>query len=271
MRLAELCNPGGLRTFWCIDRVNFGDLLTPALLRHYGFNPVWATAHRAKVIAVGSLLQAVPETYDGYILGTGLIYSSCAPRFDRATVLGIRGKLTHQRIGSPRGVVLGDPGLLAARLLSRRHESEWTLGIVPHYIEKADRRVQQIKRRFPDHVRVIDVQRPSFAVLEDIDKCEFILSSSLHGLVVADALGKRNGWMYLTDKVAGGGFKFHDYYSALETTRQPFLISGSESLSELLAQTYTPPSTIPEVQEQLHSAFQTLHAQMAAQTQSAVS
>jgi hypothetical protein len=88
MRLAELCNPGGLRTFWCIDRVNFGDLLTPALLRHYGFNPVWATAHRAKVIAVGSLLQAVPETYDGYILGTGLIYSSCAPRFDRATVFG---------------------------------------------------------------------------------------------------------------------------------------------------------------------------------------
>jgi hypothetical protein len=56
-------------------------------------------------------------------------------------------------------------------------------------------------------------------VVEAITACHAILSSSLHGLIVAEAYGVPAAWMTITDKVKGGGFKFCDYY--LATGREP--------------------------------------------------
>jgi hypothetical protein len=39
-----------------------------------------------------------------------------------------------------------------------------------------------------------------------------VLSSSLHGLIAADALGVPNAWIGLSDALRGGDFKFRDYY-----------------------------------------------------------
>lgn len=43
--------------------------------------------------------------------------------------------------------------------------------------------------------------------------CKCVLSSSLHGLIVADALGVPNRRIVLSDKIIGGDLKFDDYYS----------------------------------------------------------
>ena len=51
-------------------------------------------------------------------------------------------------------------------------------------------------------------------VFEKISKCEFVVSSSLHGLVFSDALGIPNLHLKVTDKLGGDGFKFNDYYSS---------------------------------------------------------
>ena len=82
---------------------------------------------------------------------------------------------------------------------------------------------------------------------EDIDKCDFILSSSLHGIIVADSFNIPNAWIYLTDKVIGKGFKFHDYFSAIGINHKPLNLDGSESLSQLLKYCHKPPEAIEEV------------------------
>jgi hypothetical protein len=83
------------------------------------------------------------------------------------------------------------------------------LGIVPHFKDW-----QLAIDLFGDRqdIRIIDVKRSVEAVIDDIVACETIVSSSLHGLIIAQAYGKPAAWATLSDKVIGGGFKFVDYF-----------------------------------------------------------
>jgi pyruvyltransferase len=56
----------------------------------------------------------------------------------------------------------------------------------------------------------------------------------LHGLVFADSLGVPNKWIYLTDKLAGGSFKFHDYYSVFHIYDEvAYLFNENQSVDDL--------------------------------------
>jgi len=115
-----------------------------------------------------------------------------------------------------------------------------------------------IKKRYGDDVLVIDVMRNPLAVFEDIDKCDLILSSSLHGIVVADSLNIRNAWIHLSDRIVGKGFKFYDYFSAIGVRQNPLYIDGSESLSQLIKYSRKPPEVIEAIKEELDSTFKSL-------------
>ena len=49
-----------VRAYWCRAN-NFGDWITPVLLRHYGFNPVYSTPAGAAIVSVGSILEVLPD------------------------------------------------------------------------------------------------------------------------------------------------------------------------------------------------------------------
>ena len=51
-------------------------------------------------------------------------------------------------------------------------------------------------------------------ILEEIASCEYVLSSSLHGLIVSDSFGIPNQRLVVSEKLVGDGYKFNDYYSA---------------------------------------------------------
>jgi pyruvyltransferase len=241
--------------YWYTDTVNFGDLLTPLLLRYYGLNPVHSSPERAEVVSTGSILEHVPEDYGGYILGSGLIFDR-ERLLDKATVLAVRGELTRERIGAPKGVPLGDPGLLVPKLLTQRPAKTHVLGLVPHLSDSTDPRIASIKNRCGKDVLVIEVRRRPIQVLNDIAACEYILSSSLHGVVCADAFGIPNRWLLLSDKVEGKGFKFADYGTALGIHPEPLMLSGNEHINELVKYCRKPPDAVSEVVGGLDAAFQ---------------
>ena len=49
--------------------------------------------------------------------------------------------------------------------------------------------------------------------LKQLNACDVVLSSAMHGLIAADSLGIPNAWMRLSDRLTGGDWKFRDYYS----------------------------------------------------------
>lgn len=250
-----------IRAYWYEKTVNFGDLLTPEILRYYGLCPIHTPKQSADLLSIGSILDDVPENYCGIILGSGL-KKDVSRSFAKAKIIAVRGMLTQNRINAPSNVLLGDPGLLSDRLVKTRKKKQYVLGFVPHFFDKFDERIHKIQQQFERDVLIIDVQRPPRKVIADIDQCEYIISSSLHGLVVADSLGIPNAWVVLSDKVQGKGFKFYDYASACGKRYDPIYISENDRLLDLIKKTHNPCNQIDNIKRDLESAYHELASQV---------
>lgn len=200
-------------------RKNFGDWLSPLLVGALSKREVvHASPRDCDLVAVGSVLQRVRHHWWNRklrIWGTGFI----APQAGvpgKHIYCAVRGRRTAAMIDAPVRH-FGDPGLLAPLLLPGHAEARKTcrVGIVPHYTERGDPGIAALTYRLRGS-RIIDVLREPVAVLNDIAECEFVLSSSLHGLVVADAFGIPNAWLRPSASIKGAAFKFEDYYSVFD-------------------------------------------------------
>lgn len=208
---------GTLKLHWASGKPNFGDWLSPALVALLsGRTEEHASPGRCDLIAVGSILHRLGHRWFNrrvQVWGTGFIE-------ERRTVVArhhyhaVRGWHTARLLRGVELKCVGDPGLLADRLLPDHKTIPKThrLGLVPHYKDHADPRIAALASQVPG-TTVLDVMVDPVEFLRRAAACEFILSSSLHGLIVADSMGIPNAWMSLSDSVRGAGFKFADYYS----------------------------------------------------------
>lgn len=236
------CNDSNL--FWHFVPnfgMNFGDWIGPYLFEKMtGQNPVlfrpkWATWGGSYYSTVGSILHLIQNRDTAIVWGSGAIRPDA--RFPSPKeILAVRGPLSREvcvQQGYKCPKCFGDPAVLLPEYidLSKIGKTR-AIGIVPHYVdfEVASR----ILGKYQD-VKVIDVKRSVEDVVTDIASCELILSSSLHGLIVAHCFGVRAAWVQFSDRIIGGGFKFRDYYSSVEVGEiDPITISSEVTLTELI-------------------------------------
>ena len=155
-----------------------------------------------------------------------------------------------------RGLPLGDPALLCAGLIDPSPRKMFSVGLVPHYVDRGDPALDALAGRLGPRCAVIDVRLPPLDFLRRLNACDFVLSSSLHGLIVADALGVPNHWLKLSDKLFGEGYKFRDYYSAFGLAATAPLLPASVTgrvLSELDG-AYSRPG-LAAIQKRLRDCF----------------
>lgn len=205
---------------------NFGDELTIPLLRQlFSIEAVPAPMHRAEMIAIGSILdeysrgrlrrrvftQLFTTRRPLHVWGSGFMLSDSSANWPRPVhIHGVRGKLTASRLNAFEGSI-GDPGILASLLVKRPMERSAPVVIVPHFVD--ERAISDIA--LPRLWRVVHPDGDVLDVIKGIAGAELVISSSLHGLIVADAFGIPAIWARsVNDLFRRSDYKFFDHASA---------------------------------------------------------
>jgi len=224
---------------------NFGDKLGPALVRALsGQIVVSAAIDQCDLISIGSLLEPWlwPDQswlrFRGAIWGTGRLVGGATMPFPQARILATRGELTLASLDEPARstAATGDPALLCGHLHHPVSKPRYKLGIWPHWSESRNRELKEIANASSEIV-VID---PCGEVRDTLDlaaSCEFIASSALHGLVVADALAIPSCWIRTStaNQTTLPQYKFLDYFSAYQTAPPaPRKLQADDNLDTLL-------------------------------------
>ncbi len=234
---AKFRNANAVSAFW-YPELNFGDKLTPDLLRFFGAKPLFSPVfHDCDVVGVGSILELVPDSYNGAILGAGFISSDTVKEFGSADILLVRGKLTRSKLHLSKSISVGDPGIIANTVfknLIRKERPRYQIGIVPHYTHQKSKAISEMKRRHGNNATIVNVRQSPAKVVRAIAECECVISSSLHGLIVAHSLGIPTLVAEIEEKpLRGGRFKFFDYYSVYDMEPTFYQLRGDESLWKL--------------------------------------
>lgn len=203
--------------------------------KHWTADALWIKYFRRKVDVWGSGFIKQPEY-------------PCERLMRRLNVHAVRGKLTLERLrgltgGALDNVAIGDPGLLASKLYPAKTPAFRVCGIIPHHAELADVKrpaetvaaeretgilqdstvkamplFGHLAKSIPGSV-VLNPESTPKTVICRISECKAILSSAMHGLIVADSFGIPNMRIVASDSLMGGGYKFKDYYSAFSKDR----------------------------------------------------
>ena len=160
------------------------------------------------LIAVGSVLNLGNSR--SVIWGGGFMNGDDA--FFGGAVRAVRGECSERKIvtaGCPACGVYGDPALLLPLLYAPDIEKKHKTGVIPHW-----RETDAFSADFSG-CHIIDLRTADTeAVIDDILSCERVLSSSLHGLIVAHAYGIPALWVR-RGHIGTDGFKFADYFSSV--------------------------------------------------------
>ena len=205
-----------IKLHWASSKPNFGDWLSPAVCEYIARRPVThSSINNCDLVAVGSLLQRAKEHFWNrriHVWGTGVIEAR-PPAKSRHYYHAVRGPLTASTLSNHSVSQFGDPGLLVDQLIAAGSGKPYRLGVVPHYKEQQEASIQNLHKAIPGSI-LIDVFEPPEQVIKKITQCEFVVSSSLHGLIVADAFSIPNAWLQVSEQIRGAGWKFKDYYAA---------------------------------------------------------
>lgn len=218
----RLKSTANLPLFWHVGRPNFGDDINPSFLERLSDQQVrFATnCSQPHLLCVGSILESA--TPSSIVIGSGYLKPDSGPLPKQTTVVSVRGQRSLELAGCGDHVLLGDPLVLVDQLFDKPIRKKHEIGLVSHVLN-----ISAMKAKYGRYTHLISPMQSPWRVVEEIASCERIVSQSLHGLIVADALQIPNLWLAPSESMAGGRFKFDDYFSTLDQEK-PFFAANED-------------------------------------------
>lgn len=261
LRLYRKTTKKSLRTFWWRydypSKLNFGDELTPLLVEKlYGIECKWAGPTQCEFAGVGSIVEILQKPnvkQDVNLWGSGFIKDGEINANTNLHFYSVRGEKSERRVPE-ENISLGDPGLLVSMVFKPSMAKRQKIGLVPHYVDLDSPTITEMASR--DDVKIINVFDTVEQVINDITSCEIVFSSSLHGLVMADAFSIPNYWTPFSTQLTGGDYKFNDYYSVFGRTANPIDHTQLASLDyDQLIDSYAPINNLKSIQKNIFNSF----------------
>ena len=226
-----------IKITYCKDGTNnWGDYIAPVLVEYITGQKTQyikseGFAEDEDVYAlVGSILswQQKPNLN---VWGPGFMCEGQSMLIKPKKVFAVRGPMTrklllNQGIDCPE--IYGDPALLFPKFYNPVIEKKYKIGVIPHYVDKDSNWIKSLNQ---DEVKIIDICSDTHSFIDSIKECECLVSSSLHGIIAADAYSIPNMWIKISEKVGGGGFKFRDYFESVKRKELCFNISDDTNLN----------------------------------------
>lgn len=161
---------------------------------------------------------------------------------NKVEIRAVRGPLTRKMFiknGYDCPEVYGDPALLFPKYYTpKRVTNKYKYGIVYHFL--MEKEISSMEDSLRDRLGDVLFINPSkYSNWQDfIDKicqCECVLSSSLHGLIIADAYKIANVWINIGDEEQNHKyFKYHDYFLSVGKDVDAPIALKTASLNQII-------------------------------------
>ena len=202
--------------YWSKEN-NVGDALAPVILdwmlKKNNISRDQKVGKAVHLLTVGSILGMGRYPFDAVVWGSGIHCFSTMCRIIRyknvrkLDIRAVRGPITRQILilnGYHCPEIYGDPAILMPLVYQpKSNREDNTIGIVRHF-ESADlavdNKLKKIDTRTTDYEEFID----------QICKCSKIISSSLHGIILAESYGVPA--VFLQENMDNELIKFYDWY-----------------------------------------------------------
>lgn len=226
VRAKAVSSEGSIPLRWWTNTPNFGDLLSPWLVSRMTGRPVvYAEPNQFHFLAIGSIAKRA--TSSSIVWGSGAFGNENRKQLTAdARYKAVRGPLTRAKLGYSGASVptaYGDPALLMPLYFFPKVTKSYDVGLVLRWSED-----EWLQTEVGPRVKVIDLGREDVdQTLKDFLKCRKIVTSSLHGLIIADAYGIPSAWLQ-SESPAGGVFKYYDYFLSVGKVRHPQYLDFSQ-------------------------------------------
>ena len=188
---------------------------------------------------IGSII-GISKVRNVEIWGSGLISDDSNLQVMPQKIHSVRGALTRQELlrrGIECPAIYGDPALLISRYFRPSFEKRYNVGIIPHYKDEDNIVLKSFLNKHPEIlvIRMRDYE-DWLDIPRQICSCRRIISSSLHGLIMADSYRVPNVWVRFSDEIIGGNFKYLDYFSSVGRDEiAPYVIKGEADIEKIIS------------------------------------
>lgn len=201
-----------LKLYWWNKVLNFGDVVSPVVVEYVAGMKVDYSTEAGKLLAAGSILEhAIPGDT---VWGAGIDPKSSTWKPDGIRFLSVRGPLTRQLVldrGGKCPPIYGDPALFLPQIYKVVPNPVTDAIAMPHMDDDVGWEYC--------HKRGIPTINPAWnwkLIVNLLLSANHVLSSSLHGVIVAEAYGVKASWMNFCNR-----FKFDDYYASTGRNKEP--------------------------------------------------
>lgn len=226
--------------YW--NELNLGDLLSPYIvsklsgysIRYKGFYRIGIRGQIGLLLNFLSGKMSVKDFFDTLfffeknLLAVGSIicwgnkrsivwgsgFMNWNEPFRGGQVLAVRGKLTNEKLiamGFKGCNVFGDPALLLPLIITPVQNKVRDVVVIPHWTE-----IESFQKEYGEYYKILDIRTADVEnFIAELTSCRYVLSTSLHGIILSHAYGIPALWIK-KGYIHTDGFKFHDYFSSVD-------------------------------------------------------